>query len=250
MTTPDTGLLDRRLARVQAWSGVLLAPFLLAHLVNQALGALGAPSYDASQRLLRAAYQSPPVEIALVLGPLLVHAGAAVVRMVRRRGRKAPATWRTRLHRLSGLYLLVFFAGHVAATRGASLLYGVYPEFAGVAFTLRWVPAYFWPYYLGLALAGLFHLVSGLGIGLPAVGIRAATALRSPRVVGAVCACGGVALVLGLLGLGGALFDVGRPEGSPYARLLERLGFAHPAPARVVSDQRGAPAGGSGDVQR
>jgi succinate dehydrogenase/fumarate reductase cytochrome b subunit len=233
--TRDPGTLDRRLARAQAWSGALLAPFLLAHLANQALAALGAAPYDATQRLLRAVYQSPPVEIALVIGPLLVHAAAAVARILLRRRRrppstsKAPPAWRTRLHRISGLYLLVFFAGHVAATRGASLLYGVFPGFEGIAFTLRWVPAYFWPYYLGLALAGLFHVTSGLGMALPMLGVRAAAALRRPRALGAIAACGGVALALGLLGFGGALFEVSHPEAGAYARLLQRLGVAHPA---------------------
>src|SRR5271170_4527943 len=88
MDSTDTGALDRRLARVQAWSGVLLAPFMLAHLANQALAALGAASYDTTQRWLRAAYQSPPIEVGLVIGPGLVHAAAGVARMWLRRRRE------------------------------------------------------------------------------------------------------------------------------------------------------------------
>ncbi len=227
---------DRRLLRVQALSGALFAVFLLVHLVNQMLAALGPVVYDGAQRVLRRGYQAPPVEIALVLAPLLVHATAAILRMLRRRalGRKAPAERWARLHRITGMFLFLLFAGHVIATRGASLLYGVYPEFAGVAFTLRWVPAYFWPYYTVFAMAGLYHAVYGLGVALPVLGLRTGNGLRRPELLAPIVTLGSLALLLGMLGLGGVFAEIGHPEQAPYARLLVRLGVAHlhPGPAK------------------
>lgn len=215
---------NRALLRVQAASGAIFALFLMLHLFNQMLAALGPARYDGAQRLLRKGYQAPVVEIVLVLAPLLVHAAAGVARIWRRRSQpRGPVSLAARLHRLSGIILLIFFVGHVGATRGASLLYGVYPEFAGVAFTLRWIPAYFWPYYTGFALAGLYHLIYGLSIALPVLGLRGGSGLRRPALLVPVVSVLGLALVLGMLGLGGVLTDVGQPELSPYGRLVLRL---------------------------
>jgi succinate dehydrogenase/fumarate reductase cytochrome b subunit len=191
------------------------------------MAALGPAAPDGAQRALRRGYQAPPIEIALVIAPMLVHAIAAVLRLWRRRARGARPVknpW-ARAHRWSGLVLLIFFAGHVGATRGASLLYDVYPEFSGIAFTLRWVPAYFWPYYISLGLAGLYHTVYGLGVALSAFGLHGSggALLRRPAVLGPIITLGGLALLLGILGFGGVLRDIGHPEQSPYARLLTRL---------------------------
>jgi succinate dehydrogenase/fumarate reductase cytochrome b subunit len=153
------------------------------------------------------------------------------MRMLRRRrseNKHAPASLRARLHRWSGIVLLVFFAGHVIATRGASVIFHVYPEFAGIAFTLKWVPAYFWPYYLTFALAGMYHLVNGLGVALPILGVGEGRMLRRPRFLIGVSVIAGIALVAGMLGFGGALARPNvDPRHSPYAALLRRIGVAH-----------------------
>lgn len=238
MTPGSNAENDRQLVRIQAVSGALFALFLLTHLVNQMLAALGPAAYDGAQRLLRRGYQAPVLEIFLVLFPLLVHAVAGVLRMLRRRARqqRLPTALASRLHRLSGIVLLIFFIGHVMATRGASLVYKVYPEFSGIAFTLRWVPAYFFPYYTVFAIAGLYHTVYGLGIALPVLGIRSLSTLRRPPLLIPLAALGSILLIVGMLGFGGALFDVGRPEQSAYARLLVRLGVAAaPAQSAAVS---------------
>jgi succinate dehydrogenase/fumarate reductase cytochrome b subunit len=217
-----------RLSRVQAYSGLLFALFLVIHLANQAVAALGMAQYDEAQRVLRRAYQWAPLELSIVIAPLLVHVAAAIARMAarRRRGLKAPANRSARLHRLSGLVLLVFFAGHVAATRGASLLYGVYPGFQGIAFTLRWVAALFWPYYLLFGIAAVYHLVHGLGVALPLVGAPAARVLRRPAIWGPIVLAGSLCILAGILGFGGVLFPVEHPERAPYPQLLIRLGVA------------------------
>lgn len=210
--------------KVQALSGAVFAVFLFVHLCNQVLATLGAQSFDAVQRTLRRGYQAPLLEVVLVLSPLLIHVGASVSRWWgRRREAPTPVSWRLRAHRWSGRFLLLVFLGHVVATRGASFLFGVFPGFEGIAFTFRWVPAYFWPYYLLLALCGWYHLVHGVSVALPVLGVRALLVLQRPRVFAGVVSVGAAALVLGVLAAGGVLFDVGDPATSEYARLVLRL---------------------------
>jgi succinate dehydrogenase/fumarate reductase cytochrome b subunit len=219
--------IERKLFTAQVISGVLFSLFLTVHLINQMLASLGPKVYDETQISLRAWYQSPLLEILVVLAPMLIHATAGVWRMLRRRahGKASPTSLRARLHRISGIVLLIFFIGHVTATRGASVFFSVFPQFAGIAFTLRWMPLYFWPYYTAFGLAALYHTAYGLSVALPVLGISRASWLRRPLVLGLLFSVGGVLLLLGLFAFGGLLFDVGCPEQSAYAHLLERLGF-------------------------
>lgn len=219
---------DRLLMQVQAASGALFALFLAVHLGNTMLAALGPAAYDAAQGQLRAVYQVPAIEVALVLGPLVVHVAASVWRMLRRRrlGQPQPRALRSRLQRYSAVVLLVFIAGHVLATRGPSLVFGVWPNFDALAFTMIWNPAYFIPYYALFAVAGLYHLIQGLALALPRLGARRWPGLRSQRVVFALASGGALLLVLGVAGFAGAFSEVreGAVDGS-YARLLEELGL-------------------------
>ena len=215
---------DSRWLRAQVISGTVFALFLFVHLINQMLAVLGASAYDGSQRTLRGAYQAPGLELALVFIPLVVHLTTAIVRMVKRPKQDVSTlSWRVRLHRSSGRFLLLVIVGHVVATRGASFLYGVFPGFHGLAFTFQWVPAYFWPYYLLLALCGWYHLVHGLSMAGAVLNLPGANALQRPLVFRALIGVGATALIVGVLALGGVLADVGDPSSSEYARLVLRL---------------------------
>ena len=97
------------------------------------------------------------------------------------------------------------------------------PGFHGVAFTFQWVPAYFWPYYTALALCGWYHLVHGLSTAGAVLRWRGVSVLQRPRVFTSVVGIGAIALVFGVLSLGGVLVDVGDPASSEYARLVLRL---------------------------
>jgi succinate dehydrogenase/fumarate reductase cytochrome b subunit len=81
------------------------------------------------------------------------------------------------------------------------VLDGVWPDFAGVAFTFRWVPLWFWPYYSLLALAGWYHLLYGLAIALPQIGLRASWHLP-PRRLRLVFVIGAVALLAAVVSFG------------------------------------------------
>lgn len=215
---------DSRWLRAQVMSGAVFTLFLFVHLLNQMLAVLGAETYDGTQQAMRRAYQAPALELGLVMVPLLVHLTTAIVRMVKRpKQASSTLSWRVRLHRYSGRFLMLVIVGHVVATRGASLLYGVFPGFHGLAFTFQWVPAYFWPYYLLLAVGGWYHLVHGLSMAAAVLQLPGANVLQRPLVFRVVVAVGALALIVGVLGLGGVLADVGDPSSSEYARLVLRL---------------------------
>ncbi|MCB9701079.1 MAG: hypothetical protein H6711_04250 [Myxococcales bacterium] len=206
---------EAALARVQALSGLTFALFLGVHLVNVLLAPFGPALHDAVQGSLRAAYQAPPVELVVVLGALVVHVSTGVMRA--RRRQHAVRNQATRWQRRLGWGLVVIVFGHTLATRGPSLVYGVWPEFAGISFSLNWLPAWFYPYYLAFGLAAAFH--GGLGVlrALRLLGWRPATPGRR----GAALLLGALAVLLlvALLAYGGVLFPIADPMANDYAKL-------------------------------
>lgn len=215
-----------RWARVQALSGLTFSVFATLHLVNTMLGALGPGAYNAFQRALRPIYQSPAVELGLILVPLVVHIFASVTRMRMRRGSSPASAPRTRAHRYAGYFLLTFVFGHIAATRLPPLIRGAYPEFEGVAYTFQWMPGWFYPYYTLLALAGLVHAAIGVPLALSILGVRVPMTLRRGPAFWAPLAIAGALLVLGVAGLGGLLFPVADMATHPYSRLVQEVNAA------------------------
>lgn len=226
-TTGSTRAAALTWRRAQAISGVMLAGFAGLHLLNLPF-ALVPGGYDAYQRMMRALYQSPLFEIPFVFTPLVVHVVCGVRAMVQRD--RAPArTWPARLHRWSAWYLLLVIAGHVLATRGASLFYGVYPESLGVAFALAWIPLFFWPYYLLLAIGGVVHL----GYGLPrALAVLRRTGDRSQgsRMLAGALLIAALLVALGIVGLSGALYPIDDPFSSDYAGIYRGMALAPDVP--------------------
>jgi succinate dehydrogenase/fumarate reductase cytochrome b subunit len=211
---------DRRLARLQAISGLVFLAFVTVHLLNLMLAARGPAAYNGFQRALRPVYQYPLLEIALIAAPLLVHVVAGVRRL---RHGPAPRAWRARLHRWAGVFLLVVIFGHIAAVRGPSLVAGVYPEFEGLEISMWLVPYFFYPYYALFAVAAVYHGLNGAGVGLGILGVRVPRAVRAGWTfwTPAVAAMG-LALA-GLLGIGGWLYPLPDPTDTDVARLAERL---------------------------
>lgn len=214
-TAPTTAAHPITWRRAQAASGLMIGAFVALHLVNLPF-ALVPGGYDAAQRVLRAIYQSPVFEIPFVAA-LGVHIVAGI-RAIATRERAPAASWPQRLHRYSAWYLLMVVVVHMAATRGASFFFGVYPEAAGVSFAFAWLPYFFWPYYLLLALSGLVHL----GYGAP----RAMATLRrtgdrsaSSRPLALSLMVGAVLVALGVIGLSGAFYEIPDPFANDYAAL-------------------------------
>lgn len=218
---------DHRLVRIQALSGLVFAIFLSLHLVNVMASVLGPGVYDAFQVRIRPLYQFPLVEVGVLLAALLTHMVTGIMRLRRRpRSRdfgKLPL--RTRMHRLSAYFLLVFVLGHFAATRMPSLLDEVWLGFAGLSFTMSWLPAYFYPYYLLLGLCGLYHGSYGTYLALRALGVRLPSITRLGARVYVPLAAAALLVVLGVLSMGGLLYPIEDPREAAYAGWLhDRFG--------------------------
>ena len=205
------------LKQIQAATGTLFAVFLGLHLLNTWLASLGPRIYDGAQVLFRNLYQPAPVE-ALLLAALAVHVIAGLLRIVSEPKREL--TSRSRWHRYSGFFLLVFIGGHILAVRGSSWVYCVYPGFDGLAFSIAAVPGYFYPYYFLLAVAGLYHGLNGLSLALGRLGIR--FRLTTPALARSTVA-GAVLTLAALGGLGGWYYDVGDVHESDFAVLATRI---------------------------
>lgn len=205
------------LKTLQAATGLLVLLFLVAHLLNTWLAALGPEIYDGVQAWFRVAYQFAPVE-ALLLASIATHGVVGVIRLFREPRRRLRG--RARWHRISGLFLLLVIGGHVLAVRGASWFYDVYPGFEGLSFSLSAVPGYFYPYYFLLAVAGAFHAINGAGVALGRLGWGGALSTRSTAVMTGAAA---VFTSLALFGLGGVLFEVANPYDSDFARLVTEI---------------------------
>ncbi len=205
------------LKSLQAVTGLAFALFVLAHLLNIWLAALGPGLFDDTQSMLRGVYQFPPLEV-LLLASGAVHAVIGIMRWVGEPKRQLNS--RARWRRYSAVFLLLFIVGHVAAVRGPSFFYGVYPRFEGLAFSIDYVPYYFYPYYFLLAMAGLYHGLNGSALSLRRIGLSVTLSTPALRAVTGVA---GILTVLALAGLGGAFFDVGPVRESDFARLGAEL---------------------------
>lgn len=210
----SSSIRDHGLRRLQAISGIVFGAFLATHLVNTWMAAFSPAAYDGAQALLRVVYQSRLLE-PLIFGALALHVIAAVLR--KRAGRPAPATRRARWHRNAGVFLAVFVGGHIVAVRGASAFADVFPGFAGLSFTLEYVPGYFYPYYLLFGSAALYHGINGLAIAAARLGWR--VPLEGRMLAGATLA-GTALMLIALLGFGGVLYAVADPYDNDYARLV------------------------------
>ena len=212
------------LKQLQAGTGVLVFLFVALHLANTWLAALGPDVYDGVQLVLRAVYQFAPVE-ALLLASIAVHMVTGVMRIVTepRRG----LGMRGRLHRYAGFFLMAVIIGHVLAVRGSSWFFDVYPGFHGLAFSVDYVPGYFFPYYFLLATAGFYHALNGLTVASARLGWRIVVPTRALVVASGLAMAATVAT---LLALGGVTTAIGNPADNEFARLALRLVGADQTP--------------------
>lgn len=210
-----------KLIRVQRVTGLAFLGFLLLHLANTGSAVLGPGSYNEFQRLARLVYQHPLYEVLFLFTPLILHMSCGVLRLWRSRSTASKMSLARRLHRYSGVFLVVAVVGHTIATRGPSLLFGIYPGFEGLAFTIQWMPGYFYPYYSLFAAAALYHAWFALRSMLR-TGARARPALAFAS--NALPVLGWTVIVAALLAFGGRLFPVDDASGSEFAQLI--LGWA------------------------
>ncbi len=216
----DDAARDRRLLRIQAMSGAVFLVFVLVHLGNTTAAAAGFAAYSGWLESARRIYQYPVVEIGGLVVPLFVHWSAAVMRLRRDGFRRRNRSLRARLHRYTGYYLLVFIWGHFLATRGPSLFAGIEIGFSTITYTFAWLPYWFYPYYVGLALSGLYHGVNGALLAASIFGARVPRGLRYGPGFWLPFGAAATMVLLGVAGLAGLLYDVPDPWTSEYARWM------------------------------
>jgi succinate dehydrogenase/fumarate reductase cytochrome b subunit len=223
-----------KLGRAQAISGLVFLVFAAAHFANTAAAAFSAELYDRFQARARALYQYPVIELGLLIA-LAVHVAAGVATMRASRG-QPHATGADRLHRYAGRILGLAILGHVAVTRGPSLLADVHPGFAGIAYSIVRLPAVSYPYFALLIGCGILHAGYGAWKAVRALGGRAVIA-SPPRALMAALVAGIALAWLGILGLGGELYAIPDPGQGQFAGLVERY-FPRSADAKPSSEAR------------
>jgi len=220
-------------------SGLLIALFTAAHLLNLAAAVSGPAGFDNLRTLLRVGYHHPLYETLLLAAPILINlvTGLSMLRMrpmphdaAAPRGVVAGARHsggfsdlRRRLHRLSGIGLAALLPPHILATRGLDLFGNVDTGFYFVAGTLAGLAApVFLASYALLVLAAAFHLSNGMFTYLDEAGSfpgpvsRRGAAAVFLLVGTSLALCGAIAL----LSFGGVLYP--RPT-------VEPLPLTHPS---------------------
>ena len=162
--------MSKNLIRIQAISGLLFSFFLILHLVTT-LSALGGPSlYDSTLSFMGNIYRpNLIIETLLIGGPLLVHLYCAFLSLWKGLKKKRTLPMYLRIHQYSGIFLLLVIFGHVFFTRivfAIGLPAEGQADFSYLAFSMINWGWFFGPYYLFLALSGLFHMSFGMIIAL------------------------------------------------------------------------------------
>lgn len=207
---------EKLLIRVQAISGLFFATFLILHLANLMAATLGQHTYDLYMRTLRWYYQHPLVEIFVVGTASLTHIFASLTRGFQRRknerlkGQFNRPSLRLRLHRYSGYFIFLAFFGHVLATRSPSLIFGKNVDLSFLHFSLTIMPWFFYPYYILLGTAGIYHLTNGVisALRLLKVKIPKSAAAPSSRMFWIWSGLGLTITIFSVLSIGGILIEI------------------------------------------
>ncbi len=213
--------IEKRLRVLQIGSAIAFLPFLLIHLSNAVLGIFGPGTYNAFQGAAQRIYQIPLIEILFVLTPLVIHMLAGLSLFFIKRKRPKHHSVGRRLHTWAGLFLALVIMGHVIATRGLPWANNFHAEFAGVAFSLWWMPWYFYPYYFLLFMAGAYHSLNGSD--MLAQRLFSYRLIKGQRRMQVLMGLGAIMISTALLSFGGNLRDNPDPLDSDFARLYQTL---------------------------
>ncbi|WP_367192610.1 adenylate/guanylate cyclase domain-containing protein [Amorphus sp. 3PC139-8] len=107
--------------RLRLASGLVLFVFVLAHLLNHALGIVSLAWMDAVEDVRTALWRSLPGTV-LLYGALLVHATLAIIRVARRRTVRMPV-WEA-VQIVLGLLIPFLLVQHAVGTRGLNEVFG------------------------------------------------------------------------------------------------------------------------------
>jgi adenylate cyclase len=124
-------------ARLRLGTALVLATFLLQHLVNHAVGIVSIEAAEAYRKTVGAAFQVLPGQI-LLYGSILFHATIAL-RSLYRRSSLRMSSWQW-MQLLLGLSILPLVVGHATGNRGYALLGDVDPNYYYVVTSMMLKP--------------------------------------------------------------------------------------------------------------
>lgn len=210
--------------KCQAIAGAVFSIFLLMHFSNILLANVGEQAFNDWQATLRLVYQNPVLEWLLVFIPLLVHVACGVYLIAQRKKRGGNIFNTANTHNIAGLILMMFIFAHISATRGVGFWFDAPAQFSGVAFSLHWVPAYFYPYYFLFFVLAAHHLSGGL---MRIFNLKQGSTFK--RVRGVVTLAAAVGAAFALASFGGHRFDTSDPWESDYAKAyMQMMGIETP----------------------
>ena len=170
----ESTALSTKLRQVQAVTGLIIAVFTSAHLVNHFGMHFGLETHKLLFRKFRRIYTNPIVEMALLVS-IFVHSAVAIYKY-----NGVPKDWSKRLFQASGAYLLLTMPGHITATRYFGPLAGMAEyDITYAAMAARLFPLGFVPYYAIMAASGAIHMLGGIGKSASILNIKPLTSVPS-----------------------------------------------------------------------
>ncbi|MDH3386972.1 MAG: adenylate/guanylate cyclase domain-containing protein [Gammaproteobacteria bacterium] len=145
-------------SRLRLATGIILALYLLQHLLNHAFGIVSIEAAEAYRKTIGAAFQSLP-GLVLLYASFLFHATIAL-RSIYRRSNWQLSSWQW-MQLLLGLSILPLLAGHAISNRGYDLLGDVDPNYYYVVTSLLLKPVVLAKLAV-LILVVWIHMVIGL----------------------------------------------------------------------------------------
>ena len=130
--------MEHIIAKLRLWTGIVLAVFVVQHLVNHALGIVSFEWAEAYRTTVGAMFQILPGQI-LLYGSLLFHTTIAL-RSIYRRASLRMSLWQW-MQLVLGLSILPLVVGHVIGNRGADLLSDIDPDYYYVITSMLISPA-------------------------------------------------------------------------------------------------------------
>ena len=126
-------------SRLRLATGLILATYVLQHLVNHAFGIVSIETAEAYRKTVGAIYQTFP-GLVLLYGSFLFHAAIALRSIYRRSSlRQPPWQW---AQTLLGLSILPLVVGHAIGNRGYDLVGGIDPNYFYVVTSMLLKPAF------------------------------------------------------------------------------------------------------------
>ncbi len=145
-------------SQLRLGSGIILALYVVQHLVNHAFGIVSIETAEAYRKTVAAVFQTTP-GLVLLYGSLLLHSSIAL-RSIYRRSSLNLTLWQW-LQLLLGLAILPLVVGHAVANRGFALLGDVDPNYYYVVTSILLKPVFLVKLIVLISIIWV-HMIIGL----------------------------------------------------------------------------------------